>query len=104
MNDLTAFASRLLKAGYTVLAMDLPAHGASAGQYSSIPQSARALREALGPLYAVIAHSMGAAILTEALYAGLAVQRAVLISAPLTMKVMHAALPQSPGWMPRAQK
>lgn len=81
-SDLAAFASPLLKAGYTVLAMDLPAHGASAGQYSSIPQSARALREALGSLYAVVAHSMGAAILTEALYAGLAVQRAVLISAP----------------------
>ncbi len=84
-SDLAAFAPPLLKAGYTVLAMDLPAHGASAGQQSSVPQSARALHgvgEALGPLHAVIAHSMGSAILAEALYAGLAAQRAVLISAP----------------------
>lgn len=84
-SDLAAFAPPLLKAGYSVLAIDLPAHGASSGQQSSIPQSARALREvgeALGPLHSVIAHSMGSAILTEALYAGLAAQRAVLISAP----------------------
>lgn len=84
-SDLAAFAPPLLKAGYSVLAMDLPAHGASAGQQSSIPQSARSLcevGEALGPLHSVIAHSMGSAILTEALYAGLAAQRAVLISAP----------------------
>lgn len=84
-SDLAAFAPPLLAADYTVLAMDLPAHGASAGQQSSIPQAARALRAvgaALGPLHAVIAHSVGSAVLAEALHAGLAAQRAVLISAP----------------------
>ncbi len=83
--DLAAFAPLLLATGHTVFAMDLPAHGASAGQQSSIPHSARALRavgEALGPLHAVIAHSVGSAVLAEALHAGLEVQRAVLISAP----------------------
>ncbi|WP_202945111.1 alpha/beta hydrolase [Methylomonas methanica] len=84
-SDLAAFAPPLLKAGYTVLAMDLPAHGASTGRQSSIPQSARALcevGETLGPLHAIIGHSMGSAILVEALYTGLAALRAVLISAP----------------------
>jgi pimeloyl-ACP methyl ester carboxylesterase len=83
--DLAAFAPPLLEAGHAVFAMDLPAHGASARQHSSIPQAARALRAvgaALGPLHAVIAHSVGSAVLAEALHAGLAAQRAVLISAP----------------------
>ncbi len=75
----------LLDAGFSVLAIDLPAHGDSAGRQSSIPQSARALRavgEAVGPLHAVIAHSIGSAVLAEALHAGLAAQSAVLVSAP----------------------
>ncbi|WP_301815625.1 alpha/beta fold hydrolase [Variovorax ginsengisoli] len=75
----------LLDAGFSVLAMDLPAHGDSAGRQTSISQSARALGavgEALEPSHAVIAHSIGSAVLAEALHAGLAAQRAVLVSAP----------------------
>ena len=62
-SDLAAFPQPLLDKGFGVLALHLPAHGESAGQQTSIPQSARALRavgEALGPLHAVIAHSIGA--------------------------------------------
>jgi pimeloyl-ACP methyl ester carboxylesterase len=84
-SDLVAFAPPLVKAGFRVWAMDLPAHGDSAGQQTSIPHSARALSavgDAIGPLHAVIAHSVGSAVLVEALHAGLSVQRAVLISAP----------------------
>ena len=84
-SDLAAFAPPLLCAGFGVLTMDLPAHGASAGRHTSIPQSARALLavgKALGPLHAVIAHSIGSAVLAEALHGGLAAQRAVLIAAP----------------------
>ncbi|HEY0682737.1 MAG TPA: alpha/beta fold hydrolase [Steroidobacter sp.] len=84
-SDLAAFAPPLLEAAFTVWAMDLPAHGDSAGEQTSIPQSARALSavvDAIGPLHAVIAHSVGSAVLVEALHAQLSVQRAVLISAP----------------------
>ncbi len=84
-SDLAAFAPPLLDAGFSVLIMDLPAHGASAGKQTSIPQSARALvavGNAVGPLHAVIAHSIGSAVLAEALHAGLAAQRAVLVAAP----------------------
>jgi pimeloyl-ACP methyl ester carboxylesterase len=83
--DLAAFAPPLLAAGFQVLAMDLPAHGDSAGRQTNIPHSARALRavgETLGRLHAVIAHSVGSAVLAEALHAGLAAERAVLIAAP----------------------
>jgi len=84
-SDLASFVSPLLIAGFSVLTMDLPAHGASAGRQTSIPQLARALiagGEALGPFHAVIAHSMGSAVLAEALHAGLAAQRVILIAAP----------------------
>jgi pimeloyl-ACP methyl ester carboxylesterase len=83
--DLAAFAPPLLAAGFQVLAMDLPAHGDSEGRQTNIPHSARALRavgDALGPLQAVIAHSVGSAVLAEALHAGLQAERAVLIAAP----------------------
>ena len=83
--DLAAFAPPLLAAGFQVLAMDLPAHGGSEGRQTNIPHSARALRavgDALGPLHAVIAHSVGSAVLAEALHAGLQAERAVLIAAP----------------------
>jgi pimeloyl-ACP methyl ester carboxylesterase len=84
-SDLAAFVLPLLEVGLCVLAMDLPAHGASSGQQSSIPQAARALRavgDAVGGLYAVIAHSVGSAVLVEALHAGLAAHCAVLVAAP----------------------
>lgn len=83
--DLAAFVAPLRHAGFGVLAMDLPAHGASSGQQMSIPQAARALiavGNALGPLHSVIAHSIGSGVLAEALNAGLSVQRSVLIAAP----------------------
>lgn len=84
-SDLAAFAPPLLEAGFEVIAMDLPAHGASAGRQTSIPESARALHavgEVLGPLHAVIAHSVGSAVLGEALHRGLQVARNVMIGAP----------------------
>lgn len=83
--DLAAFVAPLRRAGFGVLAMDLPAHGASAGHQMSIPQAARALvavGKVLGPLHSAIAHSIGSAVLAEALTAGLSVRRAVLIAAP----------------------
>lgn len=41
-----------------------------------------AVSEKLGPLHAVIAHSMGSPILAEALHAGMSAARIVMISAP----------------------
>lgn len=84
-SDLAAFAPPLLAAGMRVAAMDLPAHGASAGDLTSIPAAAAALVSvgaALGPLRAVIAHSVGSAVTVEALVRGLAAERVALIGAP----------------------
>ena len=84
-SDLAAFVAPLPMAGRSVLAMDLPAHGRSAGRRMSIPQAAVALHavgDAIGPLGAVIAHSMGSPIVVEALCDGLDAERVVLIASP----------------------
>ncbi len=84
-SDLAAIARTLLAQGHRVLAVDLPAHGASTGDHTSIPASARALRalqQVSGPLHAVVAHSVGAAVAVHAMAHGLEVGRAALIAAP----------------------
>lgn len=84
-SDMAAFVPPLLAAGLSVVAVHLPAHGASAGRQSSIPQAARALRDVgarLGPWQGAIAHSVGCAVLVEALHAGLVVRRVVALAAP----------------------
>lgn len=84
-SDMAAFAQPLLAGGCSVLALDLPAHGESSGEQTSIPDAAQALLEvqqALGPLHGVIAHSVGAAVVAEALGLGMRAGRVVLVSAP----------------------
>ena len=84
-SDFGAIAFALLASGHRVVAIDLPAHGRSAGTRTSIPASARALLQAapaLGPLHAVVAHSVGSAVAITAMARGLAVGRAVLLAAP----------------------
>lgn len=84
-SDLATFSTSLLEAGFEVLAIHLPAHGDSNGAQTCIPHSARQLSiiiDAVGPLHAAIAHSVGSAILVEAMHGGLSVSQAVLIAAP----------------------
>jgi pimeloyl-ACP methyl ester carboxylesterase len=80
---LSDFVSPLTRAGFSVLAFDAPGHGASAGRLSSLPQFIAAIKtigERLGPLYAVVAHSMGGAATTLAMARGLGVERAVFVA------------------------
>lgn len=84
-SDLGSLAHALVGAGLRTIVIDLPAHGASSGTWTSIPASARALLEVqrqIGALHAVVAHSVGAAVSVEALALGMAARRAVLIGAP----------------------
>jgi len=77
------FVAPLTRAGFSVLAFDAPGHGASAGRLSSLPQfiaAIRAIGDRLGPLHAVVAHSMGGAATTLAMARGLDVKRAVFLA------------------------
>lgn len=84
--QLTAFADPLVAAGFRVVAADAPAHGASPGDLSCLPDLARLVaRLALdeGPLHAVVAHSLGAAAATLAMADGVEIERAVYIAPPV---------------------
>ena len=64
-DDLLAFVPPLRAQGWRVLALDLPAHGASPGRQTDVHRMAAALAaliEAQGPVDAMIAHSLGAAV------------------------------------------
>jgi len=85
-DDFSAIASALVSHGYSVMGLDLPAHGQSDGVWTSIPACVQVLLEVQHALkcnfQAVIGHSYGAAVIGEALAAGLRAERAVLISPP----------------------
>lgn len=59
-----AFVEPLKSAGFSVVALDAPAHGASSGRQTDMIEYAAAInavREQVAPVTAIIAHSLGAA-------------------------------------------
>lgn len=80
---LASFVGPLTDAGYSVVAFDAPGHGASAGRLSSLPQFIAAIETVareVGPLAAIVAHSMGAAATTLAMSRGLRAGRVVFLA------------------------
>lgn len=76
---------RLAASGFQLIAMDAPAHGRSPGSQADPVVFADALQEVaaeLGPLHAVVGHSMGGASALYALSRGLDSARSVAIAAP----------------------
>jgi pimeloyl-ACP methyl ester carboxylesterase len=83
--QLGTFVGPLVEAGRRVLALDGPAHGASPGRTANPMVFARALLDVaaeVGPLEAVVGHSMGAAAAGLAVARGLPVDRVVMIAGP----------------------
>ena len=84
----TQFASlitALVNEGYSVIALDGPAHGRSPGREAHVLLFARAMLEAaaeLPPLHAVVGHSMGGASAMLAVQLGLRTEALVSIAAP----------------------
>ncbi|WP_339530340.1 alpha/beta hydrolase [Pseudomonas mucidolens] len=84
----TQFASlitALVDAGYSVIALEGPAHGRSPGHEAHVLLFARAMLEAaaeLPPLQAVVGHSMGGASALLAVQLGLRTHALVSIAAP----------------------
>jgi pimeloyl-ACP methyl ester carboxylesterase len=84
----TQFASlitALVENGYSVIALDGPAHGRSPGREAHVLLFARAMLEAaaeLPPLHAVVGHSMGGASAMLAVQLGLRTEALVSIAAP----------------------
>ncbi len=83
--QLSSFIRPLVDAGFRVVAFDQPAHGQSGGRRTTVLEMAEALQaiaRTLGPLHAVVAHSLGATATTLALFDHLPATRAVLIAPP----------------------
>lgn len=88
---LGAFVAPLVVAGYRVVGVDLPSHGASGRGSTDIPSQAAALVQVgreLGGVHAVIAHSMGGATTLVAQQGGLGADALVLL-AP-AVRLAHA--------------
>lgn len=80
-----AVIDALIGRGRTVVALDMPAHGASAGEEASVASFAQAVGLALhrlGPVDAVVGHSLGAAASLHAVAQHGGAGRIVLLSAP----------------------
>jgi pimeloyl-ACP methyl ester carboxylesterase len=83
--DMDAFVGPLLERGRRVVALDLPAHGASAGATATMVEVSAAIGDVgarFGPLGAVVAHSFGCPASATAIANGLGVERAVLVATP----------------------
>ena len=86
---LGAFVAPLVEAGFRVVAVDLPAHGASPGRTTNAYEAAAALRavaDSLGGVTAVVAHSMGGAETVLAMQQGLAADRVVLLASAVRLE------------------
>jgi pimeloyl-ACP methyl ester carboxylesterase len=80
-----SFIEPLVRAGFTAVVLDAPAHGESPAPRTSILHFAAALAavaESVGPAHAVIGHSLGGAAGALAIRRGMPANRAVLIGAP----------------------
>jgi pimeloyl-ACP methyl ester carboxylesterase len=83
--QMSRFVEPLVRAGYYVAALDLPAHGSSSGRRTNLAEFAEVialLGRRVGPVHGVIAHSLGAAAAAIALTRGLDAKRAVLLAPP----------------------
>jgi len=108
-----AFVEPLVHAGFRVIAVDLPAHGASSGRKLHLPlavQAFSAVHDHFGPWHSVIAHSFGGAVATTLLagavpaFPAIAVQKLVLISAPNAMSDIFNGFGSMVGLGERAQR
>ena len=83
--QLTPFVAPLVERRFRVVALDLPAHGESAGRRASVRHFAEAILDAaatFGPFAGVVAHSLGGAAATLALDGGLVTRAAVFLAPP----------------------
>jgi pimeloyl-ACP methyl ester carboxylesterase len=80
-----AFIAPLVSRGFRVVAIDLPGHGRHGVAATDLPTQAAAVAAVgrrLGPIHAVVGHSLGGTVAMLALRGGLAPQALVLLASP----------------------
>jgi len=81
--QLKGFIDPLLERGFSVVAFDAPGHGMTGGGESSLPHfllGLNAMLDHLGPVHAIVGHSVGAAVTAMVMAQRPAIGRAVLIA------------------------
>lgn len=85
--QLAAFVDPLLAKGFRVVTFDAPGHGDSTSKHGSFVEHARALiaiADAVGPVHAVIGHSVGGSAALLATRFGLRAGRIAVLGSPRT--------------------
>lgn len=80
--QLAVMADELLKAGYSVVSFDAPAHGKAPGKMAMMPHFIEAIEvidKKYGPFEGIIGHSLGGMSALKAVSNGLAVKKLVII-------------------------
>lgn len=80
--QLAVMAEELLKAGFSVVSFDAPAHGKASGKKSMMPHFIEAIHyidKEYGPFEAAIGHSLGGMSLLRAVKEGLSISKLVII-------------------------
>jgi pimeloyl-ACP methyl ester carboxylesterase len=86
--QLRSYVAPLIARGYSVVGFDAPGHGMTGGRESSVVHMAAALEAVLrdvGPVEAVIGHSVGGAVTGYVLSRGAPVKKAVLLAPPASL-------------------
>ncbi len=86
--QLRGFIEPMLERGFWVVAYDAPGHGMTGGAQSSLPhflQGLNAMLDHLGPVHAIVGHSLGGAVAAMAMVRRPGVKRAVLIAPPASL-------------------
>jgi len=86
--QLRGYVAPLIARGYSVVGFDAPGHGMTGGRESSVVHMAAALEAVLrdlGPVEAVIGHSIGGAVAGYVLSRGAPVKKAVLLAPPASL-------------------
>jgi pimeloyl-ACP methyl ester carboxylesterase len=99
-SQVAAFVEPLVAAGYRVMAIDAPGHGATPGDRTNILECAAVLQafaHRYGSVHGAITHSFGGMVLAYAMQNGLCVERAVLISAPAHIDYLLSGFAQTLG-------
>jgi pimeloyl-ACP methyl ester carboxylesterase len=82
------FVEPLVGAGYRVVTLDLPAHGASGGRRTNLIECAGAVLQigrGAGPLAGIVTHSFGGPVTALACHHGLRADRVVMLAPPQSM-------------------
>ncbi|MDZ4838206.1 MAG: alpha/beta hydrolase [Candidatus Melainabacteria bacterium] len=88
--DMFSYVPPFLENGIKVIAMDLPSHGESSGEYAGLDRLAEgilAVGAHFGALRGVVAHSAGCAAAQLAISNGLVLDKAVMLASPINYEI-----------------